>query len=232
MTSWVNFINGFMNIWVLSCSTFSIMLIAFDRYINITKPQNYLAILSKKRVTSIMTLFWLLDLPLCVAAEIDITVYYIATPIYLIGTTMLICVFYYYIWKTAHDSQRRVESFSSREMKSQRRQSNLAKKALTLILVYLVIVMLSMAYSVFTFLTMRKIILVPIESEIYTFWVTMFFVTSNSCLNPLIYIWQDREFKVACKRLFTQMRCKRTTQDHTLNQKRSNNLNVKNEVQV
>ena len=96
-------------------------------------------------------------------------------------------------------------------MQNRRRQNRLAKKAMLLILVYLIIVGFSIAYSVFAFLTIKKVVLVSEELEIYILLVTYFVLTSNSCLNPIIYIRKDPEFKAAWKRFLIRMKCKTRT---------------------
>ena len=208
MTSWVNFIFGIMIIWILTCSTFSIVFVAFERYIHITKPQRYHDILLKRRVNFIIALFWVVDLPLCVGSVIEIRVYYITSPPYLIITTVILCACYYYIWKTVRESQRRIASHSHNVRQDRRRQNRLTKKVLMLVLVYLIIFVFSVVYTVCRFLISKQVILVSQELKIYALLVTYFVVTSNSCLNPMIYIWKDPEFKAACKRLLIRMKCK------------------------
>ena len=104
---WDNFIYVIMIVWISSCSTFSILFIAFDRYIPITKPQRYHDILSKRRVNFIIVLFWVLDLPFSVGS-VEIMFFLITMPPYLNGTTVFLCACYYFIME---DCPRKSEAY-------------------------------------------------------------------------------------------------------------------------
>ncbi|XP_066913108.1 histamine H2 receptor-like [Clytia hemisphaerica] len=194
--------NGFMALWMTYTSTCSIVFIAYDRYVFITKFANYNTILTNRKVAIIMVFYWMIMFLFALAGNINIIFYAAIGPTFVIISIVILCTSYYFIWKVVRASGRRISAHEPNKIISrqeQKRQNKLAKKVLVLIIFYIVCFFPTFLLSLLVILTRKGY--VTMETSAHVYFVTLFITLFNSCLNPFLYVWNDPEFKSACKRL-------------------------------
>ena len=194
--------NGFMAIWMTYTSTCSIVFIAYDRYVFITKLGNYNAILTNQKVAVIMLFYWLIMFLFALAGNMNIMFYVVIGPTFVLISIIILCTSYYFIWKAVKASCRRISAHEPNKIISrqeQKRQNRLAKKVLVLIIFYILCFFPTFLFSILVILTRTGYVTMVISAHVY--FVTLFITLFNSCLNPFLYVWNDPEFKSACKRM-------------------------------
>ena len=200
MSFWIFQIYGFSTIWFASNSICSIVFIAYDRYIHITKSRQYHEILPKRKVVLVIITFWIISFIFALSTIMLSFVYLAILPLFLIVSTLIICVSYYLIWKAVKESQRRIAFNTVGNRQEQRVQNRMAKKVFLLITMYLCVVAFLFIHAILSFVVYKKPGIISTEVMAIVLVITTYVTLSNSCSNLVAYVWKDPEFKAACKR--------------------------------
>ena len=228
MKFWVHQSYGFTTLWMGACSICSIVFIAYDRYIHITKSNQYHDILTKRKVIIIILSIWIFTFIFALCCMLVKGIYMIVAPLFLVASTLIICMSYYLIWKAAKKSQRRIAFNTVSNRQRQRVQNRLAKKVLLLIAIYLCVTTFSFGYAILAMIVSARPGLLSLNFMVYAQIISLYVALSNSWMNLPAYVWKDPEFKAACKRLIRRMGLKNHRTEP--NAQISNTVNCKNKT--
>ncbi|XP_066933292.1 melanopsin-like [Clytia hemisphaerica] len=212
MARWAHYSYGLTTLWIGSSSVCTIVFIAYDRYIHITKPNKYHDILPKRKAVIIVLSIWFFALVFGLCCMLFSGLYVTLFPLFYFASTIIICVSYYLIWKAAKESQRRIAFNTVCNRQRQRVQNRLVKKVLLLIAIYLVVITHSFAYVILSIIAVKRPDLLSIDFMVYAQVISMYVALSNSWMNLPVYVWRDPDFTAACKRLIRSLglRARRT----------------------
>ncbi|XP_066921927.1 adenosine receptor A2b-like [Clytia hemisphaerica] len=179
-----------------SSSAFTILFITYDRYTSITKPFKYHDIITDLKINLILVAIWISNSVTALLNVFNQAFFLYFITIGFVITPTILITGYYQIWKAVKLRQTNILSLSRNDQEHLRTHIRLAKKILLLIIVFIGAFLPSVVHAIvvlfFDYFTR------PYQPYLYV--VGVFFVLFNSCVNPCIYIWKDREFKRACKR--------------------------------
>uniref|UniRef100_A0A7M5XI68 G-protein coupled receptors family 1 profile domain-containing protein n=2 Tax=Clytia hemisphaerica TaxID=252671 RepID=A0A7M5XI68_9CNID len=195
-------------IWMVSVSSCSIVFIAYDRFLLITKFANYHNILTNRKVTLIISSYWIIIFFLAFGTNYNVYLYVwynfaaITLPI-----IFLFCS-YFYIWKAVKQSRRRVETNTVSDRRQTQRQIKLAHKVFIIIIGYLIALLPSLTFVILIQINNSNPGFLSLDFITNTFLVVAYIGLSNSCVNPLVYVWGDPEFRRACRQLLRRRSAK------------------------
>ncbi|XP_066913106.1 cannabinoid receptor 1-like [Clytia hemisphaerica] len=221
----------FFTLWMVSCSTCSIILISYDRYILITKSSRYDDILTDRKIYIIMASYWFVTLIFSIICVFKRLVYYLASPLIIIVSVILLSTSYYFVWKAFQQSGKRISELSAignnnvEAQKRLKKSQRLAKKVLTLIIFYLAAFVPTIIFIIISLVQQSKPELVSDNLLMYTYLIMTYIGLSNSCCNFFIYILKDPEFKTACTRLLRRSGVVRPS-NNTIRQSNANSGNI------
>ncbi|XP_066921892.1 sphingosine 1-phosphate receptor 3-like [Clytia hemisphaerica] len=205
MTKKTCFVEDFyslISIWMAGVSSCSIAFIAYDRYLIITRYSHYHTILTNRRLMSILLAYWICILPLAwVSIE---NVHFYAWTNFGFILVVIACLFccYFFIWKAVKQSRRRVATDNNiNNRHRQQRDVKLARKVSLIIISYLIGLTPILIFIILVQIKHTSLGFLSTDFIMNFFLVAAYFGLSNSCVNPLIYVWSDAEFRKACKRL-------------------------------
>ncbi|XP_066913248.1 histamine H2 receptor-like [Clytia hemisphaerica] len=197
----------FASIWLTGCSTCSVSFISYDRYIALTKYARYDEILTDCKIYSVVSLYGVLMLAFSSFCLAEPLVYYFGSPLIIIGSVITLCTCYYFVWKAFQQSEARIREISNtnNDAKTKRRHKRahrLARKVLNLIAFYLAFYVPTLFFVVLSLIQAAKPKVISADFLSYTYYIMSYVGLSNSCCNPFIYLWRDREFRADFERLF------------------------------
>ena len=192
----------FVATWVVGCSAFTIIFIAYDRYTNITKPFQYHDIITDRKINIILISIWGGLAASSLLCALNKIFYIVFISIGFVITTAILIAGYYYIWKAVKQSQTNIACLSGNDQENMRTGIRLAKKVLIIVIVYFIAFLPISVYSIMAFLSKDW----NRSYRAYISIIGILFGISNSSVNPFIYIWKDLEFRRACKRILRRNR--------------------------
>ena len=190
-----------IGVWMVNVSSCSIVFIAYDRYLLITRFTSYHTILTNRRVTITIFSYWILIFPLALATNYSVHFYVwyniagITFPIvFLFGS-------YFFIWKAIRQSRRRVATNTISDRHQAQREIILAKKVSIIIIGYIIALSPAIIFLVLVQVSQSNPGLFSIDFIGSAFLFMAFMGLSNSCINPMIYVGSDPIFRKVCKQL-------------------------------
>ncbi|XP_066922184.1 adenosine receptor A2b-like [Clytia hemisphaerica] len=192
----LNTIALFFVTWFSSSSGFTILFITYDRFTSITKPFKYHDIITHLKINLILVAIWISNSVTALLNGFNkkFFLYFIIISL-VIGYTILIAG-YYQIWKAVNQRQTNILSLSRNDQEHLRTHIRLAKKILLLMIALFGATLPIVVYAIVVLFLDH--FTRPYQPYLHV--AGIFFLLFNSCVDPCIYIWKDREFKRACKR--------------------------------
>jgi hypothetical protein len=194
----------------------AILLIGIDRFIAVTRPLRYHALVTSKLVRLGVTLSWCTALALCIGHKLSYgTVirwikhkeYEFTLSLISIFQMILMSIIYTVILRTARTQVKNVSSQlshlnseSSKSTKSSASILHIWKTACTTFCIVCLFYATFMPYSVYRIITHFDHTISKTSKRITWRWL-MSFTFLNSCLNPYIYFIGMKKFRSAFKRL-------------------------------
>ena len=189
----------------VGASMSSVALISYDRYLHVTKTQNYGQVMSKRKVAALITVGWTVPAVLEMAEILGIsTLRYaqIAISVYIYLCFLCVVVFYIYIMKFVRKKEKEMAHDQAQDQIQHSRISNeirVAKVVAAIIACFFITLFPSATYlSVFvveSFLRNDTPSFKEILIRGYCHTVLLTLALANSGINPLIYYFRNPEFK-------------------------------------
>lgn len=188
-------------IWMFGCTSASIFFIAFDRYLLITRLSSYNNILTHRNIGSYIIFYWLITLGVAIGCILNTHIYIWGNILATWANVLSMCICYYLIVKSVRQSRQRINKNNVNDKKEQQYHIRLAKKVTIVIAMY--IVSLLPAQIFLTLIQINKAIpgLLSANFKTHLYVVVSYVGLSNACVNPIIYISKDQDFKTVCKKL-------------------------------
>ena len=96
--------------WTFGSSSISIIFIAYDRFLLITKPSQHNKKLPDRKIFYIILAYWVLAFIFAVVWWINIYLFVFSGLLLQVTPILLLCTSYYYIWKAVRASRKRVST--------------------------------------------------------------------------------------------------------------------------
>jgi len=205
-------LNLFFTVYLLGASSFSIVIISYDRYLLLTKLTNYNLHMTPKKATILILTGWVLHLGLAIAgAHNFITLVWLSVTFYFVYLFVTVSC-YSLIWRAVRQTERRLAA--SRKTRNASwsvangsittvnspNHTKFAKKVVLMILCYMLVVIPVLSWLIFYVSGYSKHLSQDINI-VYRL-STEFCALINSCLNPLVYLSSDAEFRRKFKNKF------------------------------
>ena len=195
--------HGYMDAVNIYFTSFLISLIAFNRYIKISKASRHHIILSKARLRVILVLGLTLSLLLPIHIFFNITLFAKLSPLILISTNILLFVLYALIIRTVKLSRKRMvaqmnqtgNTSATQEVVVNIRESRLSRNVLILISAYFFC-----CFCLFAMLINH--VIEPNTKNLDLVKIGVWFMSLNSVINPIIYTLRNHAYQRIIKRLF------------------------------
>ncbi|XP_066928787.1 histamine H2 receptor-like [Clytia hemisphaerica] len=193
-------------LWFITCSTCTILFIAYERYVSITKHAQYHDILTDQKINIIIGLIWSITLIFGISSNFYPVVYIFGGQLLIIVSVIILCCSYYFVWKAFRQSGKLLSRETNTpnqvaERKRHEQEQKLVNKVLILIAFYLAAFVPSLFFQGLLLVQGSMPSAVSVEALQYTNLFVAYAALSNSCFNPFIYVWKDAGFRLACKRL-------------------------------
>ena len=194
----------YLLILLISSSTSSIALISYDRYLHMTRIQNYGQFMSKRKVAVLITVGWALPAVMGALPGLitNILKYaQIALAVYFSLCFLGIVVFYSYIVKFIRKMEKDMADNQAQDKIQKRRISNeirVSKVAASILACFLITVIPgAISAYVFGIEAFHKGIVGLKETSIESFCrtVVMTLAMANSAINPFVYYLRDPKFR-------------------------------------
>ena len=187
----------FMTVWMVGCSSASVVFIAYDRYLFLTKLLNYNLYMSSTKMYVVIASYWICLFGVALGCILNGIFFYWANIFLVSGQVTMLIVCYYLVFKAVVKSKKDLEDIqlTVHSKRHQKRHLKLAKKVSVLIICYLISLMPSLLWLVLIIISnattqfLTPVIIINMHA------VIAFFGLSNSCINPLIYLFKDSEFR-------------------------------------
>ena len=198
----------FMNLWMLGISASAILFIGYDRYIHSTKLSNYNLFMTRRKVNAITICYLVVMFGFALGSVLNYHVYLFSGFLLSIIYTILMIVCYIKTWKALSGSQRRLDAMKSSNQAGNsttstedrikaKRKKNLAKKVLILMITYVVTIFPCCIWAIILRINNNgQFNSVEMST---TFVIILFIALGSSCVNPIIYISCDCQFRKAMK---------------------------------
>ena len=108
---------------------------------------------------------------------------------------------YYFIWKAVKESRGRVGANTASNRQQTQRDIKLAKKVSIIIIGYLIALSPSIVFVILIQINESNPGFLSIEFILNMFLIASWIGLSNSCVNPIVYVGSDTDFRKACKKL-------------------------------
>ena len=196
--------HGYMDAVNFFFTSFLISLIAFNRYIKISKASRHHVILSKARLHGILMTALTLSLLLPILIFFNLTLIAKLMSLILISTNILLFVFYALIKRTIKLSRTRIaaqmnqmgnSTSATQEVVVNSRESRLSRNVLILISAYFFC-----CFCLFAMLINHLV--EPNQKNLDFVKIGVWFMSLNSVINPIIYTLRNHAYQRIIKRLF------------------------------
>lgn len=208
-------------------SAMTVALIAYDRYIMLTKFCKYHSYVTNTKINIYLVIVWLFSAVVgCLWIIHRLTYTILVFPAALIPL-LILCICYVYIARTVQRTEKEIMNHKHQKRKSfddrkentrknsalkssqERRRIKLAQKVSILIGCYICCTFPACFHSfvvVIYFIFIKSTIDYKYYSHYYT--VSILTLLLNSCLNPILYVSKDPEFRRTLKRLLSSAKQK------------------------
>ena len=140
-----------------------------------------------------------------IGSVLEPMIYLIGSQLIIVASIITLCCSYYFVWKAFRQSGKRLAQINNvsnqaEELKRHKMERKLVNKVLTLIGFYMGAVVPAL---IFAFIALVQWLRPHILLEEVIKYANLFMTyvgLSNSCCNPIIYVWKDATFRAACKR--------------------------------
>ena len=179
---------------LVEASTFSIAAISYDRYVRLTRLNNYKLHMTRRKINILIITSWLIPVCLPVLRYIDETetIYVTACVSIMIGVLVAIIIFYIMILSTL----KRKSSWRSQNPEIEKRQMQILKCVVKIISCYILMVFPMTA----GLLALKAEMHPEVRGAIYNTVTTLTML--NSTANPVIYYFSTPNFQIIFKRLW------------------------------
>ena len=197
----------------LGClSMLTITLIGVDRYLAIRLNLRYQEYVTDRRVIIALIVLWLISCLFCLIWLAGFSVY-TSSMIVLLGLSLLVlCAVYAKLYSVVrhHKIQIQCQSLAPQINGFERfRQRKLLKSTMTTLYVFFTFLVCYLPFSVA--MAVNNIRALKQKQTIIAFEFTMTVMLFNSSLNPLMYCFRLREFRVAVKKTYRSIFCLQRT---------------------
>eukprot|EP00111_Clytia_hemisphaerica_P022078 TCONS_00064873-protein len=191
-----------LGIWMVGCSSSSVVFIAYDRYLHLTKLSNYNIYMTNRKLNIIIASYWCIFFGLALGCVYNVYYFVWANFCFVLGPITALTVCYVIIWRAVKRSRQRIANAASGTSKvNEQRQVKLTRKVTLLIACYLVFLLPMLAWLIIVQVNTNNPGTISLEVFTHLFLVVSLFGLSNSCCNPVIYVMSDPMFKRAFKRM-------------------------------
>jgi len=190
-------------------SSLSIVLLSFERFLKLTKFQRYDGILTNRRLLILISGCWLGPGFIAGIGYFSPTAQSICYTILVIGTLVALLVFYTRIYRFTKRSQVHITANRVNTVRENNntteptepmgRLRRLTRKVMLLILTYFICSLpILFTALLLTFISFRSLrVLLHIAVVVYL---------GNSCVNPIIYVIRDKNFRIQVRNLLFGLR--------------------------
>ena len=209
------------SVWMVGPFLWTIALLAYDRYVLLTKYSSYDSIMTNKKLSTYIASFWISMFALGLGTVYSEFVL-VATTFFNLCTPFILLVgCYVLIMRSVRESRRNLERHEVNTQIQQRREIKLALKVAVMIVIYLLCLMPTLIWLILHQVSASfapGFLSDEMNSKLQV--VALTAGCSNSCVNSFIYISQDPGFR----REFKKLLFRRQPQIHTAN---ARNVRVK-----
>ena len=207
-----NLTRDFIVYVLLIISGMHLVVIAYDRFITLTKPWVHEKYFPNKVVNLIIVLLWILPFILLTVDTIgkiqNLKLLYIVVRMILslmiLISLIIIIVFYILLTHRLHQREKTIISGSSSARGRSKRQVKLAKK-ISLLLLCSIICFFPAFIRILIGVIIRDAVFTKIYHEYGLF--VLFMASLTSCLNPIIYTLKYDEFRTCLKKIVGHSNC-------------------------
>lgn len=201
-------VRNYLNVWLSSTSALTIVLIAADRYLLLTKLTNYSTYMNDRRMAVLIAFAWLYPLMAVSMCFVNDFVYRYTYIVSTICSTAALCTFYILTLKNISRKRKRFQSVRSVSTTSinhvsrqeKRQQLQLTKNVSFLVACYIVCSVPSLITAVVRSIYQPNAITSSALQQAYLF--AYFSGSANSCINPMVYAAKFPEFRYHLKKMF------------------------------
>lgn len=214
-------IRDFIGLSLASTSSLTVTMIALDRYLLLTKLNNYSKYMNKKKIKILLVIVWIFPPVASTLRYANFTLYRYVYVVAVISSTLVISISYFLVLKEIHRKRKRLQSVQKRDMitsvhhhhthlqlghsANKRIQEDfelkLAKKVTFLVMCFLICIIPSVITVVVrAFIQPNELT----SSSLQNAYLFSFFIAAlNSSINPFIYASKYPEFQTHLKEMFT-----------------------------
>lgn len=220
-----------LTIWLSSTSALTVVLIAGDRYLLLTKLTNYSFYMNEKRMTRLIVLTWLYPLVVVSMCFVNVAAYRYTYIISITFSTTVICVCYILMLKKLKEKRKRFDSVrsicgaspntavsSKHSRPEMQRQVQLTKNVSFLVTCFIICNVPSLVTAIVRVVLQPRFISSEALQQAYLF--SLFAGSANSCINPVVYAAKFPEFHRHLKKM---LGCQNR---NSLNHNANNNTSV------
>ena len=199
--------------FLVGASVSSIVLISYDRYLRLTKAQNYAQFLSKRKVTALIAIAWVPNAvgPMIIILGKKDWIQYGISFVHVSLCLVLMVACYTCIIKTVNKKVKEIATSQAQDRIQQRRINNdirAAKIIMIIIVCFVVTIIPSATYlcivGITGFLTNGIPGFKEASMEVY-YTAVMTLAMANSGINPLIYYLRNPKFKESLRKGFEKV---------------------------
>ena len=193
------------------CSLFHLTMVAWERFVAIRRPMDYMATMTKSRLTKIAIFAWLSAiftwLPLFIMLMTSVEVDLVRIGILIINVCgVILVVFILYFYAMVYHEVRKRRTSDVRVITAQlqaKRESNVAKTT--------GLITAALLFTIALGNILPKVILqFPALRLSFIFHISRTLVRLNSVLNPILYCYRDLRFRKVVKELLRVRKTKET----------------------